>query len=768
MAYVGARVKRSEDLRLLRGVGKFVGDIRRVGMLHAAILRSPCAHARILRIDTEAATKMAGVVAVLTFADMAGVKQIPMRTGKVEGLERSLQYPLARDKVRYVGDPVAVVVAESLYLAEDALVLIDVEYELLGAVTDVRQAVKPGAPTLHDGVQDNIGARFVVEVGDVDCAISEADLVFEESFSVQRHAAVPMETRGLVAEFDEGRGVLTVWGPTKVVHNNRGFLADLLDMPESCIHMIEPDVGGGFGARGEFYPEDFLIPFAAKRLRRPVCWIEDRLENLKATNHSREQWHQVKIAVKSDGTVTGIEDSLLNNNGAYTRTHGGVPAIWTSAILRGSYRIENYRCNVSCVLTNKTPAGTYRGPGRYEAAFVRERIMDMVAHRLDLDPADVRRRNLIQPGQMPYDTGRHPFYRVVYDSGDFPGQLEQSLARVDYTGLKASREAARREGRAVGIGLGCFVEKSGLGPWEYARVEIDSVGKAVVYAGCASLGQGVDTVLGQIVADELQIRFEDVRVVHGDTDLVPYGMGSNASRTTVLAGNAALRAARKVKEKLLRLASSAFEIDPADLSLVDGRIAVRDTPERSISLVEAVRLAAPGPALKSGNEPGISETDFFASDRMPYPYGVHIALVEVDRQTGVVDLQKYMVAYDVGRAINPMLVEGQIVGGLAQGIGGAFLEEFAYDDDGQPLSTSFMDYLIPTAMEVPHVDILLTEDAPSPLNPLGVKGAGEGGVIAAGGALANAVSDALGAEVTRLPMTPEYVRDLARRGAQKQ
>ncbi len=762
MSYVGARVKRKEDARFLRGVGRFVGDIRRVDMLHAAIARSPCAHARILRIDTKAASKRDGVVCVLTYADITGVKPIPMRTGRIEGLERSLQYPLARDKLRYVGEPVAVVVADDNYVAEDALELIDIEYEPLDAVIDAQEAIQPGASTLHDPVPDNISARFVVEIGDVDRAMAEADEVIEEDFYIQRHAAVPLETRGLLAEFDEGQEILSVWGPTKVIHTNREILAEMLDMPESCIRFIEPEVGGGFGARGEFYPEDYLIPFLAKRLRRPVRWIEDRSEHLKATNHSREQCHHVKIAAKRDGTILAVEDRLLFNMGAYTRTHGGVPAISCSAMLRGPYRISNYRCRVFCVLTNKTPAGTYRSPGRYEANFVRERIIDMLAHRLGLDPAEVRRRNFVQPDQMPYDAGPHPFHYMVYDSGDFPGQFEQALARFDYSRLKASCEAARREGRAMGIGLGTYVETSGRGPWEYARVEIDSAGKVVVYAGCAALGQGTETILSQIAADELQTCIEDVRVVHGDTDKVPFGKGSNASRTTVMAGSAVLGAARKVKKKLFSLASDAFEISLDDLIITSGQVAVRGASGRSMSFAEAVRLASPTSALKRGVEPGISEVDFFASDRRPFPYGVHIALVEVDRETGIVKILRYLIALEVGRAINPMLIEGQMVGGLAQGLGGALLEEFVYDSDGQPLSTSFMNYLMPTAVEIPYVDLLITEDAPSPLNPLGVKGAGEGGIAVVGGALANAVSDALGVEVIRLPLIPGRVWELAR------
>lgn len=767
MSYIGARVKRTEDLRLLRGVGRFVGDIRRVGMNHAAILRSPCAHARILRIDTEAATKLAGVVGVVTFADMAEVKPIPMRTGKVEGMERSLQYPLAGNKVRYVGEPVAVVVAENRYLAEDALELIDVQYELLDAVTDPWEAMQPGTPILHESVPDNIAAHFVVDVGDIDRAMAEADEIIEEEFSVQRHAAVPLETRGLVAEFDEGRGVLSVWGPTKVIHTNRMILSELLDMPESCIHLMEPDVGGGFGARGEFYPEDFAIPFVAKHLKQPVCWIEDRSENLKATNHSREQGHYLKVAVKRDGTILGVEDKLYFNMGAYTRTHGAVPAISGSAMLRGPYKIANYRADVFCILTNKTPAGTYRSPGRYEAAFVRERMIDMVVHRLGLDPADVRRRNFIQPHEMPYDCGPHKYHDVVYDSGNYPGLLEKALTKIDYPELKASSGKARREGRAVGVGIACFVETSGVGPWEYARVEVDPTGKVVVYAGCASLGQGVETVLSQIAADALNVRPEEIMVVHGDTNLVPFGMGSNASRTTVMAGSAVFRAALKVKEKLFQLAAGAFEIGPGDLQLVDGRVAVRGAPDRSMTFAQLARLAAPHSALKGGIQPGISETDFFAAPRRTFPYGVHVAQVEVDRETGLVQILKYLVSEDIGRAVNPMLVEGQMVGGFAQGLGGALLEEFAFNSDGQPLATSFMDYLLPTAMEVPHVELLSVEECLSPSNPLGVKGAGEGGIVAVGGALANAVSDALGVEVTRLPMKPEYVRDLARQGAQK-
>jgi len=760
VAYIGSRIKRKEDPRLLRGVGKYVGDIHRVGMVHAAILRSTHAHARISKVDTSQALRLEGVIGVLTAADMPGLKTIPMRTGRIPGLERSQQFPIATTKVRYVGDPVAVVVAASRYIAEDAIELIDVGYEAVGPVTDARQSMQAGAPQLHDAVPNNIAANFHVDVGDVDGAFADCDLILEEEFSTQRHGAVPLETRGLVAEFDEGRGLLTMWGPTKMTHTNWRILSDLIGLPQSCIHFIEPEVGGGFGARGEFYPEDFLIPFAAMRFRKPVCWIEDRSENLKAMNQSRQQQHRVKIGVKRDGTIMAMDAEILFDMGGYTRTHGGVPAIAASAMLRGPFRVKNYRCNVFCVLTNKTPVGTYRSPGRYEANFVRERLLDIVAHRLNLDPADIRRRNLIRHEEMPYDLGKHPFHYMVYDTGDFPGQFERALERIGYEKLKTTCADAKKEGRAIGVGIGCFVETSGIGPWEYARVEVDNAGKVVLYSGCNSVGQGIATALSQIVADELQVSIDDVRVVHGDTAKVPYGNGSNASRSTVMAGSAAVGASRKVKDKLLRLASSALEIDAGDLFLRDGRVVARGAPERSLGFAEIAALALPGPALKSGMTPGISEEDFFATDKRPFPYGVHVAVVEVDRETGMITILDYLVTEDVGRKINPMIIEGQMAGGLAQGIGGALLEDFVYDEDGQPLATSFMDYLMPTVMEMPQAQFISTEDFPTPHNPLGVKGAGEGGITAAGAALANAVSNALGVEVKKLPLRPDYILQL--------
>lgn len=761
MNYVGTSVTRKEDNRLLRGSGRFVGDIIRPGMLYAAVLRSSLPHGKLKRIDTEQARKMPGVVSVITFADMTNVKPIPMRLAPRDDLIRALQKPLASDHVRYVGEPLAVVIAESRYQAEDALEVIDVEIEELEAVVDARRAVEKGAPILHPAVPDNIAGHFVEKTGDVERALAGADVVFEEEFYIQRHSGVPLETRGLVAEYDEGQRLLTIWGPTKVVHFNHAVLAGLLDMPPSQIRMIELENGGGYGIRGEFYPEDFLIPFIARKLRRPICWIEDRNEHLKSANHSREQWHRVRVGANKDGRIVAFDDVLLNVMGGYIRTHGATVPTMTAAYLPGPYKWDNYRCDANCVLVNKTPAGTYRGPGRFGAAFVRERVMDMVAHKLGLDPAEVRLKNFIPTELMPYNTGTTAFGKpTIYDSADFHKQFHLALEKFNYYELQKQCEADRCAGRAIGIGFGCFVEKSGLGPWEYARVEIDPSGEVVVFTGACDLGQGIETVLSQVVADALPIDIERVRVVHGDTAQIPFGGGSYASRGTVVACNSAVVAVGEVRKKLLQLAAVALQADEKDLS-IEKNCVVKNGTGASAPFVDLAKLAAPITALPLGIKPGISGEGFFNPEHMVYPYGVHMALVEVDQETGFLKIHKYLIAYDIGRAINPMLVDGQLVGGMAQGLGGALLEEFAYDSEGQLLTGSFMDYLLPSSMEVPPVEIVLTEDAPSPLNPLGVKGAGEGGTVGVGAALANAVCNALGGnvEIKRLPLTPERVLD---------
>jgi carbon-monoxide dehydrogenase large subunit/6-hydroxypseudooxynicotine dehydrogenase subunit gamma len=539
-------------------------------------------------------------------------------------------------------------------------------------------------------------------------------------------------------------------------------LAELLDHPEHLIRFVELEVGGGFGVRGEFYPEDFLVPWAARRLGRPIQWVEDRREHFLAANHSRQQLHEVEIGVRSDGTIVALHDRFLVDLGAYIRTHGVIVPELTAALLPGPYRIPHYLCEALCVLTNKTPTGTYRGPGRYECTFVRERLIDLVAKDLGLDPAEVRRRNFIQPEEIPYEVGGDALgQHTVYDVGDYPGAFESALAAIDYKAFRAEQAETRRQGRYLGVGLGCVVEKAGLGPWEYARVEVDGSGHVAVYSGAASVGQGLETTLAQICGEELGIGVEAITVIHGESALVPFGVGGFASRGAMVAGGAVLEATRKVKEKMVTLAARILEAHPDDLVLDRGRVSVRGTPGRALTFRDLARASAPGQPLPPGMEPGLSATNFFQAPKMSYPYGTHAAVVEVDPETGEVFLLKYVIAYDVGKAINPMIVEGQLVGGLAQGIGGALYEELVYDGEGQLLTATLMDYLQPTSMEMPEATIArILEETPTPLHPLGVKGAGEGGSSGAGAAIANAVADALspfGISIAALPLSPDRI-----------
>jgi aerobic carbon-monoxide dehydrogenase large subunit len=726
------------------------------------VLRSTHAHARIVRIDTSRASAAQGILHVLTAADDERLAtKIPMRMSPIESMAPFLQRPIASGKVRYAGEPVAVVVAASRARAEDALELIDVEYEPLPILTDAREAAKADAPLLFAENGTNVIASYTVGCGDVERGLAEADVVIRAGFELHRHTAVPMETRGLAAEWDPSRDVLTMWGTAKVPFFNRGILANWLGLPEHAVHFVQSDVGGAFGVRGELYPEDYLVALLAMRTRKPVQWIEDRREHLLATNHSRQQWHECAIGVKSDGAITAIQDRFWNDHGAYTRTHGATVPNNTAGYMPGPYLVPNFRSDVLCVVTNKTPAGTYRGPGRYESNFVRERLIDLAAKALEMDPAELRRRNFVPASAMPYEVGTVTLGKhVVYDNGDFSAHFERALRRFGYADRRRQQAEARQQGRLVGIGLGFFVEKSGLASWECAKLAVDASGKLVLDSGIPSVGQGMETVFAQIAADPLGVSYEDVAVRYGDTALLPYGFGSFASRGTVVGGNAVLRAAEKLREKVLALAARELEVDPEDLELAEGRVSVKGSPERGLSLAGVAELAAPARTLKAGLEPGLEATEFYESTQMTYAYGVHLVQVEVDRDTGAVSVEKYQVDYDVGRAINPTLVVGQIDGGLAQGIGGTLLEELRYSPEGQLVTGTFMDYLLPTAVETPHVEVNLSEDCPSELNPLGVKGAGEGGTVCVGAALGNAVADAIGVSVTALPLSPDRVLGL--------
>jgi carbon-monoxide dehydrogenase large subunit len=767
MSHVGQPLKRREDERLLRGRGAYVADVQRPRTLHLAVVRSPHAHARILTIDASAARAAPGVVDVVTFGDIPELARvIPMRMAERGQMSRYLQRPLAYEKVRYVGEPVAAVVADDRYRAEDALAGVGVAYDPLPAVVDTRAAAEAGAPLLFEAEGTNAVAAYTVACGDVDRALGDADVVLRETFYVQRHSAVPLETRGALAEWDAGRGVLTLWGMTKVPHINRRILAEHVGLPEHRLHFLPTDVGGAFGVRGELYPEDVLVALLALRTHRPVRWIEDRREHLQATNHSREQHHDVVIGLRRDGTIVAIHDRLWNDMGAYVRTHGATAPNNTAAYVPGPYRVPHYRADVTCVVTNKTPAGTYRAPGRFEATFVRERIVDMAARALALDPAEIRRRNFIAADAMPYDLGTTTHgSHVVYDSGDYARLFGWALERAGYDALRAAQAEARRAGRHVGIGLAYVVEKSGLGPWESARVLVDGTGQVVVHTGIPSVGQGVETVFAQVCADVLGVRYEDVTVRHGDTEALPDSVGAFGSRGTVMGGNAVLGAAERVRDRILTVAARELEAHPADLELRDGAVRVRGVTDRALSLRDVARAAATTRALAAGFRPGLEALHYHRQEQMTYGHGLHLAVVEVDAETGVPRILRYVVAYDVGRCINPMLVDGQMVGGLAQGLGAALHEELAYDDAGQLAAGTLMEYHLPAAADMPPLQVWIREEDPSPTNALGVKGAGEDGIVAAGGAVANAVADALaplGVEVRALPLRPSRLRELIR------
>jgi CO/xanthine dehydrogenase Mo-binding subunit len=761
--FVGRSVLRLEDPPLVTGSGLFAADVSFPHQLHMRVVRSAHAHGRIVSIDASAALALPGVEVVWTSTDVADIPPIDFRLTRIEGLEPYRQTILAMDRVRYVGDPIAVVFASDPYLAEDAADLVAVEVEELPALLAADAAL--GEFALGCATEAAVVRKGY---GDVDAAFRDAHDVIELDVAVGRHSGVPMETRGAIAIHDRARDILEMHGASKVVHWNRDSIARMLGRAPASVHLYEGHVGGGFGIRGELYPEDVLVCLAALRLGRPVKWIEDRREHFIAANHSRQQRYRVRAAIDAAGRVLAIDGEFFHDQGAYVRSHGATVPDLAAGMLPGPYRVPAYRIAGHVRLTNKTPGGTYRGPGRYETTFVRERLIDAVATRLYLDPLEVRRRNFIPSAEMPYD--RHMEMlgtEVSYDSGDYAGLLDKALAAIGWDKLQADLKKRRAAGESVGAGLAIFVEKSGLGPFEGARVTVDERGSVEVVTGAASVGQGVETVVAQLCADVLGVDYARVRVVHGQTDRIEFGMGAFASRVTVMTGEATRIAAAKVRAKAIDVAAGLLQLAPDELDIVDGKVVRKDAVVGpSMTLAEVARALAPTSRTRGWDrDPGLSAEGYFHTTHMNYPYGVHIAVVRVDRDTGGVTVERYLVAYDIGKAVNPMLVEGQIVGGVAQGIGGALSEEFLYDARGEPLSVTFADYLMPTSREIPAVDVVIAEDAPSPLNPLGLKGAGEGGVSAVGGAIASAIDAALempGA-VTELPVTPQRVREMIRR-----
>jgi carbon-monoxide dehydrogenase large subunit/6-hydroxypseudooxynicotine dehydrogenase subunit gamma len=763
MTAVGRSVRRLEDDRLLRGAGRFVDDVDRPGQLWMRIVRSSSAHARLLGVDTARALEVPGVHAVLTAADLHPLPRIPVRLGPFDRpLDAYLQPVLAHERVRYVGEPVAAVVADDPYVAEDAAEIVVAELEGLPVVLDAVGAVEPDSPSLYE--EGNEAITLSRGYGDVDQAFERAARVVEVEVEVGRHTAVPLETRGLLADHDAALDRITIWGATKVPHFNRRVLAAMLAMEEHRISLRATDAGGGFGVRGELYPEDFLVAHLARALGRPVKWIEDRAEHLVATNHSRQQRRRLAGAFAADGELLGLRDTLWHDNGAYVRTHGVVVPELTLSMLPGPYRVPAYEGCAHVALTNKTPCGTYRGPGRYEATFARERLLDAAAGELGIDRVALRRRNLLDPAELPHRRALPVLgHDVEIDAADFPGLLDVAIERSGFEAWSREARELREEGRAVGAGLAYFLEKSGGGGFERARVEVQASGRMRIASGGASLGQGIETVLAQVAADELGIDPSDADVTTGDTDLVSAGGGSWASRSTIFSGGAVMLAARATADRARAVAAELLEAAPQDIRLRDGHAIVAGSPDRRVSLGDVAAACDAVSAGRRGEEPGLTAARTFVDAPMTYPYGVHLAQVEVDRATGGVRVLRYFIAYEIGRAVNPRLVEGQLVGGAAQGLGGALMEEFRYDAEGQPLCTSFMDYLVPTAAEMPPVGTAIREDAPSPGNPLGAKGAGEGGVDGAGAAIAAAVEDALGVSgaIRTVPVVPERVRAVA-------
>jgi len=776
--YVGRSIPRREDQRMLRGRTSFVADVRLPGMLSAAFLRSPHAHARLVSVDVAPALRVPGVVAAFSGRDLADVlpplpdPQVSFPERWRQGVVHRVNIPqpriLAVDKVRHVGEAVAVVVALDRYAAEDAVEKIAVVFDPQPAVIDPEDALLPDAPLIHQTLGTNLMGEFRIEKGDVDGAFRDAPQVLRSRFTHHRYTAVPMEGRGAVSAYDARTGTLTTWCSTQMVHAVRRATSALLGMPEARVRCIAPDVGGGFGAKGMVYPEDVLVAYLTRTLGRSVQWLEDRREHFVSTIHARDQIHDAEVAFERDGRILAVRDRMIQDAGAWNPL-GLVTAYNTAAHLLGPYAVPHYRLEAKVAATNKVANAPYRGAGRPEGVFVMERLVDLIAHHLGRDPAEIRARNMIPPEAMPYAVGIP--YRdgspVVYDSGDFPRALQLALdALGGLDDIRRRQREARRERRYLGLGLACYTEGTGVGPFEGATVRVDSTGAISVASGTCSQGQGHETAFAQVAADLWRVPLDGVVITTGDTAAIPAGLGTIASRSAVVVSAAIHEASRRVQQKAFELAAQALECAPEDLELREGRVGVRGVPGRSLTLAQLARAAHPGwdHRRPQGMEPLLEATSYYEPPTVTWAYAAHAAMVEVHPETGEITIHRYVVAHDAGTVINPRIAEGQIHGGVAQGLGAATLEELVYDEGGQLLTTTLMDYVLPSAVEVPTMEVIHLEH-PSPLNPLGVKGLGEGGAIAPPAAIANAVSDALrpfGIECNRLPIRPDRIVDALR------
>ena len=767
----GQPIKRNEDPRLLTGRALFTDDVQLAGMLHVAFLRSDLAHARIRSIDVDGARQCPGVAAVYTADDLGDYWQPgpllvpPLPVEQIEFYQRT-QVPLAKEKVCHAGEAVAMVVAESRYLAEDALDEIFVDYEPLDAVVDLESALAKDAPLVHDDLGHNINARVTQAKGTWVQAEADADLIIRRRFSYDRGTAAAMENRGIVANWEEKSQHLTIWDTTQAPIAIRNGLAAMLGLSEHQVRVIAPFIGGGFGPKiMMFYPEEVLLAWATMQLGRPLKWIEDREENFYATTQERGQVHDATMALKEDGTVLGVKDVFLHDAGAYA-PYGLTVPVSSQCTLLGPYVVPNYHSEFTSVFTNKPIVTPYRGAGRQHGVFVMERLLDIAAKELAVDPIAIRRKNYIQPDQFPYanDIVFQDFTRLIYDSGNYEPALDRALDLVGYEAFVREEQPKRQAaGERVGIGVVSYVEGTGIGPYEGARVTVESSGKISVATGIGTQGQGHYTSFAQVVADQIGVKVSDIHIVTGDTDLFYWGAGTFASRGAVVAGNAMHAAASKVREKILKLAGENLEVAEEDLELIEGRVQVKGVPQTSISLGQLAVEANPmRGGVKPGTEPGLEATEYFGPERGATASGVHAVILRVDPDTFNLEIEKYVVVHDCGKVINPLILDGQIQGGVAQGIGNAFYEQLHFDDNGALLNASLMDYLLPTALDVPNI-VSDHVETPSPLNPLGVKGAGEAGAIPVGALFAQAIDSAfgdIGLEVREIPLSPNRLFEL--------
>ena len=767
--YVSQSIKRTEDPPLLMGRAQFMGDLRLPGLLAVKFLRSPHAHARVLTIDTRAARALPGVEAVLTGRDLTSSTRPIRAVMSGAGYKESGWPPLAVDKVRFAGEPVAVVVASDQYCAEDALEAIEVTYDPLPAVIDAEAAMKPGAPLLHEEMGDNVIFHTRFSNGDVAQALASADIRLSETFRHARCSSSPMEPRGVMASVDPIDGTLTVWASTQSPHLMRSGLAEALKIADSRIRILCPSVGGGFGPKMHLYPEDIVVAELARRLRRPVRWLEDRRENLLSSAQARDHVNHVEIGARRDGTLLVIKSTLVCDSGAYSvyPVTASLEPLTAAGILPGPYKLAALGYDAYAVATNKCPAGAYRGVGMSLGTFVRERLVDMVARRAGLDPVEVRRRNFIDVGELPFATASG----LVVDSGNPRDSLERALAGSDYARVRA--ESGRTPaGRYRGVGVAAYTEFTGMGSGTFRRrgmkqvsghdaatVRVEPTGEVRGFVSAASQGQGHATTLAQVLADELGVSLDAVSIVEGDTERCPHGSGSFASRSMVVSGGALVLAARRVRDKVATIAAHMLEAARDDLTIEGGTIAVRGAPGRVLTVAQVADLAyrPAGGTLPPGVDPALEATQYYDPPPATFSNGTHVAVVEVDPETGQVELLRHVVVEDCGRIVNPMIVDGQTHGAVAQGIGNALYEDFVYDAGGQPLTTTFMDYIIPGTMEMPAVDVIHVETPPA-VSVSGFKGMAEGGTIGSTSAVANAVADALsplGLEVRELPLTPD-------------